>query len=142
MYLRDKIQQLPVSASPRLHRSLIVALIARARANHPPLQPCLSCRSPSRLHFSPLRACLAAQSSTDEAPMIVSLPDELLLHVARLLIDKNFVPSALRLRQASRALHGPYILPLVPQSLAVCAGAHGAESARICAAASARFAHE
>ena len=37
--------------------------------------------------------------------MIVSLPDELLLHVARLLIDKNFVPSALRLRQASRALH-------------------------------------
>ena len=38
--------------------------LVRARANHPPLQLCLSCRSPSRLHFSPLRACLAAQSST------------------------------------------------------------------------------
>ena len=76
MYLRDKIQQLPVSASPRLQRSLIVALIARARANHPPLQPCLSCRSPSRLHFSPLRACLATQSSTVKPTRRLQLVDD------------------------------------------------------------------
>ena len=76
MYLRDKIQQLPVSASPRLYRSLIVALIARARANHPPLQPCLSCRSPSRLHFSPLRACLATQSPTVKPTRRLQLVDD------------------------------------------------------------------